>query len=73
MRFVRRRPGPAWQAGSVAVVQVPSLRHVVRQTIQVKGISKMNETQVITVDEAMDQLRTIATTSPLGGDTCLCV
>ena len=33
----------------------------------------MSETKVITVDEAIDQLREIAATSPLGGDTCLMV
>ena len=33
----------------------------------------MSEPKVITVDEAIEQLRTIAATSPLGGDTCFYV
>ena len=33
----------------------------------------MSESKVITIDEAIGQLQEIAATSPLGGDTCLCV
>jgi hypothetical protein len=43
------------------------------EAFDVKGIPNMSEAKVITIDEAIGQLQTIAAQSPLGGDTCLMV